>query len=200
MRWLALFLGVMLGGAVPALHAQTSNKVWRLGVLSPIDSGMIRSIVLPELARNGFIEGQNLIVDSRLGSADELPDLARLVVAAKPDAIMAISDWAIQPLRKATSTVPIIMSPVGQDPVSTGMVATWAKPGGNVTGIVLPAPELDGKRVGLLHEIAPAARRIAVLTTHETPNEEIRAAAAQVGLELIEFSATGPSEYADSFE
>ena len=68
------------------------------------------------------------------------------------------------------------MSPIGQDPVSTGIVANWARPGGNLTGVALPVPELDGKRVGLLHETIPAAHRIAILTTHGTPNDEIRTA------------------------
>jgi putative ABC transport system substrate-binding protein len=129
-----------------------------------------------------------------------LPDLARSIVAAKPDAIIAISDWAVQPAREATSTVPIVMSPIGQDPVSTGIVVNWARPGGNITGVALLVPELDGKRVGLLHETVPAAHRIAALTTHGTPNEEIRAAAARAGLELIEFSVAGPHEYQTSFE
>jgi len=200
MRRLVFFLAVLLGFAVAALHAQTSSKIWRLGVLSPVDFELIRGLVLPELARNGFVEGRNLVVDVRVGAGEQLPELARSVVAAKPDAIIAVSNWAVQPARKATSTVPIIMSPIGQDPVSIGIVASWARPGGNVTGVALLVPELDGKRVGLLHETIPAAHRIAVLTTHETPNDEIRAAAARAGLELIELSVTGPSEYEGSFE
>ena len=162
MRPLPLFLTVVLGLAATPLHAETSDKVWRLGVLSPIDFELLRGIVLPELARQGLIEGRNLIVDVRVGTAEQLPDLARSVVAAKPDAIIAVSDWAIQPAREATSTVPIVMSPIGQDPVSTGIVANWARPGGNLTGVALLAPELDGKRVGLLHETIPAAHPIAV--------------------------------------
>ncbi|HYS87284.1 MAG TPA: ABC transporter substrate-binding protein, partial [Bradyrhizobium sp.] len=199
MRRLVFFLAVLLGFAVAALHAQTSSKIWRLGVLSPVDFELIRGLVLPELARNGFVEGRNLVVDVRVGAGEQLPELARSVVAAKPDAIIAVSNWAVQPARKATSTVPIIMSPIGQDPVSIGIVASWARPGGNVTGVALLVPELDGKRVGLLHETIPAAHR-AVLTTHETPNDEIRAAAARAGLELIELSVTGPNEYDGSFE
>lgn len=78
-----------------------------------------------------------------------MPELVRSVVAAKPDAIIAVSDWAARSAREATSTTPIIMSPVGQDPVSSAIVASWAKPGGNITGIVLLVPELYEKRVGL---------------------------------------------------
>jgi putative ABC transport system substrate-binding protein len=200
MRRLVLFLTVVAGLAVAPLHAQTSSRVWRLGVLSPAHFPLIHGIVLPELARQGLVEGRNLIVDTRVGTAEQLPELARSIVAAKPDAIIAISDWAVQPAREATSTVPIVMSPIGQDPVSTGIVANWARPGGNITGVALLVPELDGKRVGLLHETVPAAHRIAVLTTHATPNDEIRAAAASAGLELIEFSVVGPQEYEASFE
>jgi putative ABC transport system substrate-binding protein len=84
-------------------------KLWRLGVLSPIDTPLIRSIVIPELARRGFVEGQNLTIDIRIGSEERLPQLARDLVSTAPDAIMAVSDWAVHPVRDVTSSIPIIM-------------------------------------------------------------------------------------------
>jgi putative ABC transport system substrate-binding protein len=186
--------------SAPPLQSQIANKIWRLGVLSPIDFEQIRGNVLAGLARHNLVEGQNLILDVQIGTVERLPDLARSLVAAKPDAIIAVSDWAVRSAREATSTIPIIMSPVGQDPVSAGIVSSWGRPGGNITGIVLLVPELDEKRVALLHETVPAAGRLAVLTTHDTPNTEIRSAATRVGLELIERSASGPNEYRTIFE
>jgi putative ABC transport system substrate-binding protein len=201
MRRLACLLAataMLAAGA--SLHAQTSGKLWRLAVLSPIDFELMGGVVLTELARQGFAEPRNLVLDVRVGPAEQLPELARSMVAAEPDAIVAVSDWAVQAARQATRTIPIVMSPMGQDPISVGVVSSWARPGGNVTGVVLLVPEMDGKRVGLLHEAVPAAKRVAVLATHETPNDEIRAAAAAAGLELIEFSVSGREEYQSSFQ
>jgi putative tryptophan/tyrosine transport system substrate-binding protein len=84
--------------------------------------------------------------------------------------------------------------------VTAGFVTSWSRPSGNITGVALLVPELDEKQVGLLHETVPAARRIAVLTTHNTPNDEIRSAATKAGLELIELSVSRPNDYQTSFE
>lgn len=156
MRRLACLLAataMLAAGA--SLHAQTSGKLWRLAVLSPIDFELMGGVVLTELARQGFAEPRNLVLDVRVGPAEQLPELARSMVAAEPDAIVAVSDWAVQAARQATRTIPIVMSPMGQDPISVGVVSSWARPGGNVTGVVLLVPEMDGKRVGLLHEAVP---------------------------------------------
>jgi putative ABC transport system substrate-binding protein len=154
----------------PAL-AQGLKKIWRLGVLSPIDAPLIRSTVIPELARRGFVEGQNLVVDTRIGGEDQLPHLAGELVSTAPDAIVAVSDWAVHPAREATNSIPIIMSPIGTDPVAAGIVESWARPGGNVTGTTLIAPELEVKRLELLREVVPNARRIALLSMHRKVTE-----------------------------
>jgi putative ABC transport system substrate-binding protein len=200
MKPIMLFLTAVLALAATSLHGQTANKVWRLAVLSPIDFESIRRNILDELGRHALVEGRDFIVDWRTGTTEQLPDLAQSIVATKPDAIIAVSDWAVQSAREATTTIPIVMSPVGQDPVAAGFVASWTRPGGNITGVTLLVPELDEKRVGLLHETVPAARRMAVLTTHNTPNDEIRSAAAKARLELIELSVSRPNDYQASFE
>ena len=128
--------GVAAGAAWPlAVHAQRPNGVRRIGVLEPIYDPMIRSVIFAELAQRGFVDGRNLVVDVRIGNSDEMPKLARELVAADPEVIIAVSDWALHPARDATKLIPIVASPMGADPVVAGVAVSWARPGGNVTGV-----------------------------------------------------------------
>jgi putative tryptophan/tyrosine transport system substrate-binding protein len=180
---LATFLAV-----APAV-AQTDDRIWRLGVLSPGESPAIRNVTLTELARQGFAEGRNLVVEERVGTTDRLPALARELVRTKPDAVIAVSNGAIRALREATKTIPIVMSFIGEDPVAAGIVTSLTRPGGNITGQVMLAPELDGKRLHLLHEAVPAARRIGVLAAdpvrHKLNVEAMQQVAAASRLDVV---------------
>src|SRR5262249_8580221 len=82
----------------------------------------------------------------------------------KPDVVIAVSIVAILAAKEASSTVPIVMSFIGEDPLEKGVANSFARPGGNVTGVAMLAAEMDGKRASLLHDFVPAARRIAILT------------------------------------
>jgi putative ABC transport system substrate-binding protein len=108
---------------------------------------------MPELARLGFREGKNLVLEERAGELASLPQLARDLVLTKPDAIIAIGPDAIRAASDATSTVPIVT--FGADPVERGLAASHARPGGNITGGAIFAEELDGKRLDLLHAAVP---------------------------------------------
>src|SRR5262245_6448573 len=104
-----------LGGAVAwpmEMRAQQGGKVHRLGVLSPSSASVasIRAVTIPELAKAGFTEGQNLFVDARVGSAAQISELARVLVAGNPDVVIAVSDIAIAALKAASNSVPIVMS------------------------------------------------------------------------------------------
>ena len=105
--------------------------------------------------------------------------------------------------RAATSTIPIVAAPMGADPVRVGIAKSWAHPGGNITGVSLIAPELEVKRLSLLHEALPAVHRIAVLSYHRKVVEAallpLRKAAAEGGLELVEIWVENPNEYAAAF-
>ena len=147
-------------------YAEAAERIWRMGVLALGDNGAVRSIIMPYLATRGFVEGRNLVVDARIGVEEQMPELARTLVGDKPDVIIAISDWALHALRAATSTIPIVVAPMGGDPVRVGVAESWAHPGGNVTGVSLIAPELEIKRLSLLREALPSVRRIAVLSNH----------------------------------
>ena len=187
-------------GLAPWAHA--ADKIWRLGVLSLVKDPMM-STRLSELAARGFVEGRNLVVDMRIGSEEQMPELARQLVSTGPDVIMALSDWAVSAAHEATKSIPIVASPMGRDPVAAGVAESWARPGGNVTGVTLTAPELEIKRLDLLREVVPAARRIAVLSMHREVTEPaaapMRTAAAQLGIELIELYVAGPEEYRAAF-
>ena len=199
----------LLGAAAVAsplvARAQDLGRVFRLGALSPANAQLdsIRSIVLPELAKAGIVEGRNLLLDARFGSMEKLTQLADGLIAANPDVIMAVSGAAISALKAASSTVPIVMSFSDYDPVAAGFAASFARPGGNITGIAMLATVLDAKRLDLLHEAVPAARRIAALLVSEARHQAtlvaMRAAAATDGIELIPVYAELPSAYPGAF-
>jgi putative ABC transport system substrate-binding protein len=184
-------------------YAEAAERVWRLGVLTLADDST-RSIVLPYLATRGFVEGRNLVVDVRVGTEEQMPALAQALVGDKADVIIASSDWALHAARAATSTIPIVAAPIGTDPVRAGVAESWAHPGGNITGVCLIAPELEVKRLSLLHEALPSVHRIAVLSNHRKVVEAsilpLRKAAAEAGLELVEVWVESPNEYAASFD
>ena len=186
-------------------RAQGTEKIFRLAALSPATAQLksIRSIVLPELAKAGIVEGRNLTFDARAGSMEKLPELAAGLIAAKPDTVMAVSGAAINALKAASRTVPIVMSMSDYDPVDAGFATSFARPGGNITGIAMLATVLDAKRLDLLHEAVPTARRIAVLMAseirHQSTLAAMRATAAMDGIELIPVYAELPASYPRAF-
>ncbi len=124
------------------------------------------------------------------------------LLAAKPDAIIAVGGAAVGQAREATSSVAIVM--FADDPVGQGFAASFARPGGNVTGIANMAMELHEKRLQLLLEAVPAARRVAVLLKSNTPTQAAHQRAMQVvatstGVEVKLFTADGPSDYPAAF-
>jgi putative ABC transport system substrate-binding protein len=190
----------LVAGAMPAL-AQTPNRVYRLGHLanSSDSEAFTRQTTLPELARLGFVEGRNLVFDARVGELEALPGLMRELLAARPDAILAIGP-ATAPARTATRTVPIVV--FGSELVELGLAASYAQPGGNVTGVVILANELDAKRLSILLEAVPDRRRVAALIpqTGSGGDVALRKAAVGLGVELLVFAVATPGDYPAAFE
>src|SRR5260370_12711530 len=165
-------------------RAQQAGRTYRLGVLH--NQGPQSPQFPPfydELRRLGFVEGQNLIVDSR-GYAvrtEQFPAVAAELVKAQVDAILAGGAVAARAAQAATRTIPILS--LTDDMVGQGLVASLARPGANVTGISILATELDGKRQEILMEMGPAARRMAVLADANTAapqnSRELRQARVQ---------------------
>src|SRR5215208_3018761 len=145
-----------------------------------------------------------LQVQVHFDSGESLAELARELVATQPDVIVAISRSAILAARRATSTIPIVMSFIGEDPVAAGLAANITKPGGNVTGLIMLAPELDAKRLELLREAIPDAQRIAVLISNRAEEDQKKATmetiAGRLGAELRFFPVSGPNDYGAAFK
>ena len=180
-----------------AAEGQQAGRVYRLGVLTPgvrpaPSVAVVTTVVPLSLREMGYVEGQNLVIQQRFaeGKLDRLPGLARELVQLRVDALIAASPQAVQAAKDATKTIPIVMMLSYSDPVELGFVASLARPGGNITGVVLAAePTMAGKRLELIKEAVPRAARIAVLATGEaTARTQVQWAekvAPSLGVKLI---------------
>src|SRR5215471_2528837 len=171
----------LLGGAAAAwplaARAQQAGKIHTIGWLSagafdstsPVLMGFLNA--LPEL---GWIEGKNVVIERRFAEnrLERLPEFAAELVRLKVDVIVGIGTLAPLAAKRATTTIPIVMTAAG-DPLGSGLVASLARPGGNVTGMSLMSPELGGKRLELLKELLPRLARVAVLWNAANPYSAI---------------------------
>jgi putative ABC transport system substrate-binding protein len=164
--------------------------------------------LLQRLHELGYTEGQNLAVERQFadGSSDRLRELAAELVRSKPDIIIAFSTTAALPAKQATSTIPIVAVAMA-DPVADDLVASLARPGGNVTGTTFLGPELVAKRLQLLREVVPGLSRVAALWHPNAYSErtmagvlnEIEVAARTLGLQLQLVPAVGPDDFVSAF-
>ena len=187
-------------------YAQEQGKVWRIGHLS-LASGPDQSVVAfrEQLRALGYAEGRNLLIEFRwaAGKRERLPELAAELVRLKPDVIVTRTTVVALAAKRATSTIPIVMAGAA-DPVGTGVVASLARPGGNVTGVTTNSMEIVGKRLQLLREFVPRATRLAILAWKDSPTEaeflaQLREAARQMGVTLILQAVSTPEELAGAF-
>jgi putative ABC transport system substrate-binding protein len=198
-------------GAVPlASEGQQKTKISRIGFLSPGSPPDSRMQHVLEAFRRGmgelgYVEGQNITIESRWaeGKYDRLPGLAAELVLLKVDVIVASAVPAIRAAKEATSTIPIVMAIV-VDPVVTGLVASFARPGGNITGLSNMAPELVGKQLEMLKEVVPTASRVAVLWNPANPGNVPQMRAAEVaartmGVRLQPVEVRNPGELDSAF-
>jgi putative ABC transport system substrate-binding protein len=188
----SILVAMMLLAVGVTAHAQQPTKVPRIGYLvasNPSPASARIEAFRQGLRDLGYIEGQNLIIEYRYaeGKLDRLPELAAELVRLKVDAIFVTSTSAVQAAKKATTTVPIVS--VSGDPVGLGLVASLARPGGNVTGLANLTSELAGKRLELLKEVLPSVSRVAVLWNPVASSSALRmmeteAAAPSLGIKL----------------
>ena len=194
----AIFIVVLALGilALPlSVYAQAQGKVWRIGFLSatsPSSNAESIEALRQGLRELGYAEGQNIVIEYRWaeGRFERLPDLAAELVRLKVDVIVASTGQAALAAKNSTATIPIIM--VGpSDPVGSGLVASLAQPGGNVTGLSLTSGlGIIGKQLELLHEAFPKLRQVAVLANAATPIitagwlRETELAARSLGVQL----------------
>jgi len=200
--------GSILAGPV-AVEAQQAGKVYRIGYLSggsPITSARSVEALRQGLRDLGWVEGQNIVIEYRFaeGRLDPLADLAAELVRLKVDVIVAGPTPPAVAAKKATSTIPIVMANAAQ-PVEIGLVASLARPGGNVTGMSWAATlEVIGKGVELLKETVPKIRRIAVLANPTNPGnvlavEDVKAAGRSSGVQLDLLKIRSPGDLDEAF-
>jgi putative ABC transport system substrate-binding protein len=153
----------------------------------------------------GYVEGQNMVIEGRYygDSIERLPALAAELVRLRVDVIVVGAPPAPEAAKAATSTIPIVMAN-HNDPVGSGLVASLARPAGNVTGLSLITPELRGKQLQLLTEVVPKLSRVAVLSNptvpfHTLEVRELEAKARSLTLQLHVVEAKAPSEFTDAF-
>jgi putative ABC transport system substrate-binding protein len=167
-KFIALF-GLATAAWTLRTGAQQVDKVYKIGVLSA-GSPVPGPTMVADLRELGYVEGKNLTFERRYAEnrLDRLPKFAAELVSLNVDAIMAAGTLAPLAAKRATSTIPIVMMAAG-DPVGSGLVASLAHPGGNVTGTSLMAPDLGGKRLELLKELLPGISRVAILWNAANP-------------------------------
>jgi putative ABC transport system substrate-binding protein len=177
-------------GAPPMADGQPPAKIHRVGLLSPASVGS-SEVIFAALRDLGYVQGQNLVVERRYaeGHLDRLPRLARELAQLPVDVVVAFTAGGIAAAKDATKTIPIVMMGT-TDPVGQGFITSLARPGGNITGVTYSAgPEIAAKRVELIKEAVPRARRIAVLSTRELGSppqvREAWSAASRLGVELV---------------
>jgi len=205
---LAIVFVLNLTLAPLALEAQPTAKIARIGYLA-IDqaaSPHLREAFLQELRDLGYIEGRNLVIEYRSaeGKSEQLPALAAELVALKVDVIVAPSTVAAQAAKQATRTLPIVSVAI---PVTSGLVTSLARPGGNVTGLSFFSPELVGKCLEQLKLAVPAVSRVAALWQpggqgEPTEKEMLKAAevaARALGVRLQFVEARGPENFDRAF-
>jgi putative tryptophan/tyrosine transport system substrate-binding protein len=204
----------LLGGAAPAwplaAWAQQSVKVPRIGILSPgrSEPGVTLDSFQQGLRELGYTEGQNIAIERRYGEweLDRLRSLAAEFVASKVDLIVARSTTAARAAKQATGTTPIVAIAMA-DPIGDDLVASLARPGGNVTGTTFLGPELVARRLQLLRDVIPGLSRVAALWHPRAYSErtmagilkEVEVAARTLGLQLQLVPAVGPDEFASAF-
>jgi putative tryptophan/tyrosine transport system substrate-binding protein len=203
----------LLGGAAVTwplvARAQQSQNIPTVGVLWHAGSAEEEDVYLRVLVKAfndlGYVEGKNIILDHRFPAEnpDRFRTLARELVDAKPDVIIAVTSRGAVELKKLTGTIPIVMT-LGADPIGMGLVESLARPGGNFTGLSLMLVDLNGKRLELLKEAVPNLSRVALLLdpTDASKQRTIKsneAAAETLGISLWPVEILTPDDIEPAF-
>jgi len=210
-EFIILLSGAAVGwllAAPAATRAQQAGKVYRIGYLSYSSSAAnphFNEAFRQGLRELGWVEGHNITIDARFaeGRSDRLPDLAAGLVRLKVDIIVGTSTQATLAAKNATETIPVVAANFG-DPVELGLIESLARPSGNITGLSNIEVETFGKELELLKEIAPEARRVAVLSNPANPYHalaisNVKVAAQTLKVELQVLEARGSNEFDGAF-
>jgi putative tryptophan/tyrosine transport system substrate-binding protein len=188
----------LLGGAAVTwpleARAQQTRNVFRIGFFGNSTAALEANLVEPfreGLRDLGYVEGQNILIEYRWaeGEYERFPALTAELIALKVDVIVTAGTPASLAVKKAATSIPLVMVAVG-DPVATGLVASLGRPGGNITGLTSISSEMEGKRLELLREVVPTLSHIAVLWNAASPiqvidERETQAAAQVLGIKML---------------
>ncbi|MCS3495582.1 putative ABC transport system substrate-binding protein [Bradyrhizobium japonicum] len=188
-----------------AARSQVSRRSYRIAVLaddrvlSDPDGKPVWRAFSEELVAGGFVEGSNLQVDRRgFGQADQLDTMAIELVRTRPDVVFALAPAAGHAAQRATRSIPIVV--LADDLVTSGLVGSMSRPDGNLTGVSIFAFHLDVKRLELLHEALPNARRIGILAETDRSFDALERAARLLGVEIMMFKAGANKEVTDAID
>jgi putative ABC transport system substrate-binding protein len=186
---LASLCGVLLLSAASPAHGQGAVKVQRIGFLGNSTAALEANLIGPfrdGLREHGYLEGGNAVIEYRWaeGKYERFPTLIAELLAAKVDVIVTAGTPATLAVKRATTSVPVVMIAVG-DPVGTGIVPSLSRPGGNITGLTSIAQELEGKRLELLREVVPGVGHIAVMWNAASPVQAIQERAVQAASSVL---------------
>ena len=194
-----------------AVEAQQPAKVFQIGILANVpltdpEGARLWGAFIQGLRELGYVEGRNITIQWRVseGQYERLPALAAELVRLKVDVIVAPATQGPLAAKQATRTIPIVMTG-GPDPVADGLVASLARPGGNVTGLTYSVgPEIVGKQLELLREIVPRVSRVAILWNPTNPGNALLLSAAEVaarslGVHLQTLETRGPDDFETAF-
>ena len=204
------FITLISGAAAAwpfAARAQKGGRKYVIGRFSAGSAAEPTNDDFTEALRElGWVEGENVVFERRYAEnrLERLPELAADLVRLNVDVIAAGGTLAPLAAKRATSTIPIVMTVAG-DPVGSGLVDSLARPGGNVTGMSLMAPELGGKRLELLKELLPRLARVAVLWNSANPYsarvfKQVQAASGTLGIEVQSLELRSPDDFDGAFE
>ena len=196
-----LLAGTLVTLARPRLaRAQSSGRVWRVGFIS-VASMQIERVFFEQLRALGYVEGRNLSVERLYseGAAERFPEFAAALTRANVDLIIATTTPAALAVKKVTSTIPVVL-PNSIDPVGVGLVASLARPGGNITGTTQQAPDLIAKRLQLLAQAVPRLSTVAVIWNAANPANgrvwsELQEAARMLHINLQSREVRGPHDF-----
>ena len=202
---LALLMAIVFLALAPPAEAQLKGKP-KVGVLTPAERQWEGAAFREGLRGLGYVEGSNILIDVRSaeGKLERMPELAAALINSDVDVILAVNTPSARAAIGVTKTVPIVMAAIG-DPVGLGLVTNLARPGGNVTGLSNMSGDLAGKRLELLKEAVPGARRIAVMLHPDDPIvpiqvKDITAAAARIGVSLENIPVRGAEDLERGFQ
>jgi ABC-type uncharacterized transport system substrate-binding protein len=204
------FLGVLgcaaAGWPAAVMAQRASKRVPRVGVLlyGTPDTDPNYGSFRRGLRDLGYLEGQTIVLEPHSADSrpERLPALARELVTSKPDLIYVLGGDVAPFVRSATSTIPIVMA-VSNDPVQSGLVASLARPGGNVTGVTFISSDLAAKRLQFLREFAPHLARVAVLWNpdHVDPEyREIQVAGRTLNVQVLSMEVRSPADFGRAYE